>query len=235
VPYLARFYKVVRPDLRGLGDSGKDFDFAAGLTADDYVDDVRAIVADLGDKPIHYCGESIGGIIGMAFAGTHPSLVRSLSLVSAPVFISEGARKGYACGHASWPEAVRKMGPHAWLKETNTSTRFPSDMPPGFLAWYNENVAAAGVDMLAAMADFALAGNVTPYLDKIDAPTLVLYPTAGAIANDEQRQVLEKNIRNVRFVYLPTPFHMIHYIRPALCARQVLNFAGAVDGRVCEE
>ena len=33
-------------------------------------------------------------------------------------------------------------------------------MSPHFLDWYNENVAAAGVDMLAAMADFALAGDV---------------------------------------------------------------------------
>jgi 3-oxoadipate enol-lactonase len=235
VPYLSRFFKVVRPDLRGLGQSGKDFDFSTGITPDAYVEDMKAIVDDLGGGPVHYCGESIGGIIGMAFAGTYPALVKSLSLVSAPVFISEGARKGYACGHESWAVAVRKMGAHAWLKETNTSTRFPADMPEGFLTWYNDNVASAGEDMLAAMAEFALAGNVTPYLPKITAPTLVLYPTGGAIANDEQRSVLEKNVKNVRFVHLPTRFHMIHYIQPALCARQVLHFAGAADGRVCDE
>ena len=28
VPYLSRFFKVVRPDLRGLGKSGKDFDLS---------------------------------------------------------------------------------------------------------------------------------------------------------------------------------------------------------------
>lgn len=235
VPYLSRFFKVVRPDLRGLGQSGKDFDFSKGLTAENYVADVRAIVDHLGGGPIHYCGESIGGIIGMAFAGTYPHLVRSLSLVSAPVFISENARRGYACGHASWSEAVRKMGPRDWLIETNTSTRFPPDMSPHFLDWYNENVAAAGVDMLAAMADFALAGDVTPFLPKIEAPTLVLYPTGGALANEEQRDVLKKHVKNLRFVHLPTRFHMIHYIQPALCARQVLHFAGGIDGRVCDE
>ena len=235
VPYLSRFFRVVRPDLRGLGRSGRDFDLAAGIGIDDYVADMHAIVQHLGGQPIHYCGESIGGIIGMAFAGSHPELVRSLSLVSAPVFISEGARRGYACGHASWPEAVRAMGSEAWLKETNASTRFPPDMAPQFLDWYNQNVAAAGIDMLCAMADFALAGDVTPYLPRIQAPTLVLYPTGGALANDEQRDVLKRHVKNLRFVHLPTRYHMIHYIQPALCARQVLNFAGGVDGRVCDE
>jgi len=235
VPHLCRYYKLARPDLRGLGRSGKDFDLSRGLNIEEYVADMRAIVEHLGNRPIHYCGESIGGIIGLAFAGAYPKLVRSLTLVSAPVFISEGARKGYACGHASWPEAVRKMGAEAWLKETNTSTRFPPDMPVGFLAWYNQNVASAGIETLARMAEFALNVDVTPYLSKIEAPVLCLYPTFGAIANDEQKALLQSHVRNLRFVHLPTPFHMIHYIRPGLCARQVLHFAATVDGRVCEE
>ena len=163
VPYLCRYFKVVRPDLRGLGRSGKNFDFATGLNPEEYVGDIHAIVRLLGGQPVHYCGESIGGILGLAFAGAYPKLVRSLSLVSAPVFFSEGARKDYACGYASWPEAVRQMGPEPWLKQTNTSTRFPPDMPTGFLNWYNENVAAAGVEMLAQMAEFALGTDVTPY------------------------------------------------------------------------
>jgi 3-oxoadipate enol-lactonase len=235
VPYLSRYYKVVRPDLRGLGQSGKDFDPATELTAANYVEDLRAIVADLGDRPVHYCGESIGGIVGAAFAGLFPDLIKSLTLVSAPVFFSENAKRDYACGHESWSHAVRAMGPKAWLEATNSSSRFPPDMPEGFLNWYNQNVAAAGIEMLAGMADFALSGNVTPYLPKITAPTLVLYPTGGVVANNEQRKVLEDNIRDVRFLHLPTRFHMIHYIQPALCARQVLNFASAIDGRVCDE
>ncbi len=235
VPYLSRFFKVVRPDLRGLGKSGKDFDLSKGLTPENYVEDLQAVIADLGDIPVHYCGESIGGIIGIAFAGTYPNMIRSLSLISAPAFISDIARKGYACGHESWPEAIKKMGVEAWMVATNNSTRFPPDMPKEFTDWYTEKVSEAGMELLVHMGQFALNGNVTPYLEKITAPVLCLYPTGGAIANDEQKQTFMKHVKNLRFVHLPTPYHMIHYIKPALCARQVLNFASAVDNRVCDE
>ena len=235
VPYLSRFYRVVRPDLRGLGRSARRFDLATELTVDEYIEDVRAIVAHLGDAAVHYCGESLGGTIGMAFAGKYPALVRSLTLIASPVFVNDGARKGYACGHASWPEAIRRMGPRAWLTETNRSTRFPPDMPSAFVDWYDEGVAAAGADMMIRMAEIALAADMTPWLPQITAPVLNLHPTGGVISNDQQKLLLQDKVRNIRFIGLPTPFHMIHYIRPALCARQVLQFAGAVDGRVCDE
>jgi len=235
VPYLSRFYKVVRPDLRGLGRSGRNFDLGRELTLDEYLGDLRAIVADLGDRPIHYCGESMGGLLGMAFAGTFPHLVRTLSLVSAPVFIGEAARKGYACGHDSWPQALRQMGALAWLRQTNASTRFPPDMPAGFIDWYTKDTAAAGVEMLIAMAEMVLEADATEFLPRIDAPVLSLYPSGGVIANDEQKNVLRSKLREVHFVHLPTTFHMIHYIKPALCAREVLAFASLADGRAASE
>lgn len=235
VPYLARHFKVVRPDLRALGKSVMPPMAAHDITLDDYLDDLRAIVSHFGDAPVHYCGESLGGLIGMAFAGTFPDKVRSLSLVSAPIFIGERARIGYACGHASWPDAVRKMGTAAWIAKTNDSTRFPPDMPRGFIDWYNEKLQSVDIEVLVALATLALKSDVTPFLQHITAPVLSMYPTGGVIANDEQKMLMKKHIRNIHFVSLPTPFHMIQHIEPALCARQVLAFAKLVDGEVVDD
>ena len=235
VPHLCRYYKVVRPDMRGLGRSGRNFDLAKELTLEEYVEDVRAIVADLGDAPVHFCGESLGGTVGMVFAAKYPALVRSLTVIASPVFVNESARKVYACGYASWPEALREMGPKAWLAETNRSARFPPDMPRAFVDWYDEGVAAAGVEMMAAIAELGLMLDVRESLADITAPVLNLHPTGGVISNDEQKMLLQSQIRNIRFIGLPTQFHMVHYIKPALCARQVLQFAASVDGRVCDE
>src|SRR6187431_3752175 len=53
VPYLSRFYKIVRPDLRGLGQSGIPDDLETGLTVENYIDDLLAIIDTLGDAPVH--------------------------------------------------------------------------------------------------------------------------------------------------------------------------------------
>ena len=61
VPYLSRFYKIVRPDLRGLGQSEVPDDLETGLNVEAYIDDLLAIIDALGGAPVHYCGESLGG------------------------------------------------------------------------------------------------------------------------------------------------------------------------------
>src|SRR5690348_4328273 len=65
VPYLARWYKVVRTDIRGLGQSSADFDLEQGFTVDHLIGDILAVMDDVGARNVHFCGESMGGILGM--------------------------------------------------------------------------------------------------------------------------------------------------------------------------
>ena len=89
VPYLSRFYKVVRPDLRGLGQSSADFDIATQSRLDAYIEDLVAIIGALGAKSVHFCGESMGGQLGLALAALHPRLVRTLTIVATPVLMTK--------------------------------------------------------------------------------------------------------------------------------------------------
>ena len=59
VPYLARFYRIVRPDLRGLGQSDATFDLARDLTLANYLADLNAIIDTLGADDVHSSG-SVG-------------------------------------------------------------------------------------------------------------------------------------------------------------------------------
>jgi 3-oxoadipate enol-lactonase len=229
VPHLCRNMRVIRPDLRGLGKSPRTFDMQDELSLDAYVDDISSLISSVADGPVHYCGESFGGTIGLALAARHSKLVSSLSLVSSPVFINSRAAKGYACGHASWPEAVHAMGPLAWLKDTNDSTRFPPGTSQGFLDWYSAGVAAAGADMMARFAEVALATDLSDELSWIKAPVLMLKPDGGVIADDEQGSLIAAKVKDVRFVTIPSPFHMINFNEPERCAEEVLRFATSVD------
>lgn len=217
IPSLCRQFRIICPDLRGHGQSGRDFDLDTGYTLETLSDDVIAIADSLGMKKFHYAGESIGGLVGLATAGRYPERILTLTNVSGPVFISDGARRAYALGQESWPDAVRKLGPREWLDRTNASTRFPPDMDPAFLRWYTDTVEKTGVDVLAALAQFALDANATPYLAQITAPVMCLYPREGAIANSEQQERLQRHIPNLTLQHVSTTYHMIQHIVPDEC------------------
>src|SRR6476620_11055397 len=68
VPSLSRYYKMVGPDARGLGSSASDLDLVSDVTVDTLVDDLAGIWDALGARTVHFCGESMGGILGLAFA-----------------------------------------------------------------------------------------------------------------------------------------------------------------------
>ncbi len=235
VPYLARFFKVVRPDLRGLGQSSADFDLERGFTLEACVADLAAIIDHLGADSVHFCGESMGGILGMVLAATHPARVRTLTLVSSPVYIGSATKQTYALGHASEAEAKRVMGMQAWVAATNRTTRFPPDTDPRLLAWYEQEFARNRSDVQMAMSKLLDGASAAPFLPRIAAPVLGLYPTSGPITSAEQEQQLVANIKNLRMVHMPTNFHKVQLLFPAACANHLLHFAAQHDGTACRE
>ena len=95
-------------------------------------------------------------------AATRPELVRTLTLVSTPVFISDKMKETYSMGHASRVDAMKEMGRDAWLKATNRSTRFPPETDPALLDWYEAEFARSSNDVQLAFARFVV-GTVLPF------------------------------------------------------------------------
>ena len=54
------------PDLRGLGQSSCDFDLQSGISVENYISDLAAIADAMEAETLHYAGESLGGILGLA-------------------------------------------------------------------------------------------------------------------------------------------------------------------------
>ncbi len=235
VPYLSRHYKIVRPDARGLGASSADFDLEQGVTVEALVDDLAAICDAIGAQSVHFCGESMGGIMGLAFAAMHPERVRTLTLVSTPVYINDKAKETYSMGHASRIAAMQAMGREAWLKATNKSTRFPPEADPGLIDWYSTEYAKGRADVQLAYAKLVNSANAAGFLPRIKAPVLGLYPTAGAITSAEQEKMLVENLRDFRVVHLPTSYHMVHYVARTACTSHLLHFMARYDGIACSE
>ena len=229
VPYLSRFYRVVCPDLRGLGQSTFDFDADSHIHVEGFLEDLVAIMDHLGGGPVHYCGESLGGILGIVMGATIPERLRSLTLLAAPVTIPKATQEAFACGHATWQDALRIMGSRGWSDYVNGATRFPPDADPAMVRWYADEMGKSPVEVLIALSRVAAKVDVSGYLPQVAVPTLGLYPTAGVVTGHEEAQIRE-GIPGIRVVNLPTRFHAIQTLMPVACAKTLLHFCGEIDG-----
>lgn len=235
VPYLGRFYRIIRPDLRGLGESSKDFDLERGISFEAYLGDLTGLLDHLGVESAHYIGESSAGTLGMAFAAERASRVRTLTIISAPVAMTEEDKQSSLGGFRSRIEMLRTLGSRGWLEASNAGRRFPADSHPGLLQWTLVEMSRSDTDVLIAMYKFVSTVNAEPLLPNIEAPVLALYPKAGVITKDEHLDALQKHIRNLHLVRIPLQAHSLQIVAPATCATEALHFMARHDGIVCRE
>jgi len=232
VPHLSRHYRVIRADLRGHGESPVDFDPAAGSTLEGYVDDVLAVMNELELASAHYCGESFGGIIGMALAAQHPERVRTLMLVSSPVYQNQKSQDVYAAGFPAREEALRTLGTRKWAEAVYGAPGFfPEGTDPRLREWYVGEIAKSDAEVLCGLYGLLRHASAEALLPRIEAPVLGLYPTSGLLTSSEQEELLAKGIRNLKMVHLPTTSHAILTLYPAECAGHMLEFAMSHDER----
>lgn len=236
VPYLSRFYKVLCPTLRGLGDHFDMKNPDEKISAENYILDLVTLLDHLGLQDVHFAGESLGGIIGMYLAGMHPARVRTLSLFAAPLTISTGTQQALKVGHPTWQDALKTLGVGGWSDAANKAHRFPPDSDPRMLAWFSQEMSKSKLDVVLAMSRLAAKVDPAPVLDRIEAPVLGLYPSqGGSMTSQEQFDTIKRRIRHLRIVNLETKYHMVHTILPASCAKHLLHFCSSHDGVPCRE
>jgi|GEM_PF-265969 len=229
IPLLSGNFKILRPNLRGIPHPPSDFDARNDLTMEAYLGDLCHILDSLNIDSIHYCGESFGGCIGLAFAAKYPDRIKTLSLIGTPAFYGPKWQASYAMGHGSWSNALRTMGIPAWLTATNESTRFPSGVSREFLDWYNNMVSSTDPDVLIAMAALIEQSNLRDLLLKIPTPVLLLSPMRGNIMNNEQVDAYREGLKNFSLIRFDTPFHKIQLLEAVTCAAHVAHFCSQYD------
>lgn len=230
VPYLSRDFRIVRPDMRGLGKSIFADGSAVDLSVESLIEDLLEIISALGVDKVHFCGESMGGILGLLLAAQHPSLIKTLTLVSTPVFIEEEMKERYALGYASRIEAMEKLGIRKWVSETTKITRLPADENPGLYEWYVDEFSKGDPDLQVRMSGIVNQANVTDILKDVKVPVLGLYPGEGQITSKSQERLLQNSLSDFSMRKLPTNYHMVQLIFPAVCCEQLMDFCLGHDG-----
>ncbi len=78
-PLLNDGYHVMALDLRGHGDS--DWASVEHYTHQDYVDDIAQVIETLNLRDVVLVGHSMGGIMSLLYAATHPGHISNLIIV----------------------------------------------------------------------------------------------------------------------------------------------------------
>ena len=231
IPYLSRFYKIVRTDMRGFGQSAEGFDCTKPLALTDLADDVIAVMDALDIKSAHFCGEHFGGTLGMLVAAEYPERMRTLVSIAGPVILQQETRGEFTMGEASWEDALRKHGVKRWTEVTSAMSRFPPDAGKEFLEWYAEEVGKADLETLISLSTLCSSYDMTTYLPRISAPVLGMY----ARSRGKQLGLLRERVKRFTGIEVETDYFMFYCVNPRLCAEAVLHFAAAYDGITVSE
>jgi pimeloyl-ACP methyl ester carboxylesterase len=205
LPRMAQEFRVIRPDLPGLGRSRIPAGFEWSLPS------LAGFVAHVLDKAgvdsAHIIGAKAGGTIAMQFAADYPARTRTLVVVSGP---------------ASTPPTV--------LSGTNPSQipqidRLGSAAPKEMVAYW-DNMFATAPDIptkglrTAVSRDLAKDG----VLARIKAPTLVLTADRSKMQSVETTRAYQTAIPNSRLVVLRSDAYHIAAVNADECVANILAF-----------
>jgi 3-oxoadipate enol-lactonase len=194
-PVFEKSFRLLRYDMRGHGQSSVP---PQPYSVPELASDVLALADSLGIDRFHFCGLSIGGMIGMSIALQYPTRLRKLVLCSTAPKIGT---------FESWNtriETVRTQG----MKEIARTT--PARwFTPAFQARAPEAVAATlrAVESLnpegyvggcCAVRDFDARATVS----NIHVPTLVLSATHDPAAPPSDGHFLADRISGARYLEL---------------------------------
>lgn len=227
-PVLAQQYRVVTLDQRG---HGKSFKPAAGYSIEAMADDVYQLLRRLNLGPVHLGGASMGGMVSLHLALTHPELVRSLILVDSyaktPHVLQTALQK--------WIADVEQFG-YATVMESFNDDYASALFSPGFWARQPDFPAFETELVLKnLMPDPAFIGccraiqefDVMDRLGEIKAPILIVTPNAGLAYEEGLR--MGQYLPQAEFWTPEDVGHSVHIEIPDEFNRQILQFLKRVD------
>jgi pimeloyl-ACP methyl ester carboxylesterase len=205
---LAAFSRLVIFDKRGMGLS----DRVRIGTLEERMDDVRAIMDDLGSESAVLMGISEGGPMSMLFAATHPERTQALVLCGAEV-------KEETTDDWPWGESTREDFEQNLTIE-NVLPRWGQGLVADYVAPSRKGdkrlrelfgrlqVQSASPHDAVAFMRMAFEIDVRHVAPSIGSPTLVVHRLEDQVCDVGNGRWLAENIRGARYVELPGADHI---------------------------
>jgi len=185
-PHLSRKYRVVRPDLRGFGQSsglGPDPLRGVGIWADD----MEALVHVLGATRVHVVGAKLGALVAMELAMRRPAWMKTLVLAG----LLMSPKRVIGPWIPGWISLIEREGVEAWARATMPG-RMGAALGAEALQWWNREMGAASAESLKTCLAMVADVDEPEGLEDVTIPTLVMVAAGGdKDGSFEQRQSVD--------------------------------------------
>lgn len=219
---LARDYRILAFDTRGHGATEAP---AGAYTLELLADDLFHLLAQLKvDKP-HYCGLSMGGMIGQTFALKYPGALRSLAL-------ADTTSRYPAEAAALWADRIRTaetqgMAPLAQPTLERWFTEPFRRAQPATVEAIRKLILATPVAGYAGCSHALPKINLTARLKEIRCPVLVIVGADDPGTPVSMAKEIHENAPGSRLVILPQAAHLANLEQPAAFTRALAEFLQA--------
>ena len=214
VPHLARRYKAVRPDRRGMGGSTpmpRDFPWTLDVVIDDHI----RLMDSLGVERFHVVGCKWGGTLARAAHAVRN--VRTLTVVGTP----QASRPGGE-GHPELIKEFEERGLKEWAART---------MGMRLGSGFTKEGAQDRIDFMSRTAVSTMIGfqtlnyiDIGPEMSKIKCPTLVITTEGSGLASVEENRAWQQQIPNSKLLVLPGDSYHVALTDSDACAKATLEF-----------
>lgn len=214
---LARFFRVVRPDLPGSGRSPPEGEVSTARLVDAMV----ALLDRLDIGQAHVAGHSFGSVVAQHLAVGHPDRVRSLALIGPIQAPADPARKALR-DRAQKARNEGLIGVADTTVQVGTSAETKAHRPE-VAAFVRELVMRQDAAAYASTCD-AVASVEPADVGTIRCPTLLVTGDEDATAPPKVVRALADKIPGSRMVVLGRCGHWTPLERAAEVADALLNF-----------
>ena len=214
VPIIARHYRVIRFDMRGMGQSDVP-EPGYHWSLDHFTDDLTEVADKLELERFHLIGETVGGSISMNYSTRRQERLRSLTVCTSPT--------SFDSHHQESADLIEREGIEAWVEDSIGRRLDPQIVDPAYIRWYAAQMKATPAHVVQGFQANA-GGNIGPLLKDVQTPVLVL-----AAAN--LREEVLGDFRgaadlfpNGKRVVFPGVYGFVQHILPVPCARVWLDW-----------
>lgn len=229
IPTVANKRRIHRLELRGCGQSDRPPE-GHRFEAVEIFQDVMTVMDTLGLEKVHWVGESSSGLLGIAFAATHPERIKSLVLCNTPFKIPDALKPTYSLDQPCTADAVLRHGLVTWCRRTLHLRLDLDRASPELQEWYCRGLVNTPSYVAAAYSRCFEAVDVTPLLEKVSAPALLLSGDKSRIAW-EQQDKLKRAMPNAELFRFEGYGHGVNVLAPERCAQEAVSFWDRVESK----